>query len=170
MSSTISTKLETYSQGAIDALRVAVAILEEGKELDRRAIDSIVVNLRRDCCEDWYQNRERNLEELIRKIKDQPKVGDVVRATRDNKWNFIVLITESQADELAGIILKDESNYEDIPTQLGRSTKGEHILLDSPNVIPYNVEVINHFAAFSRVMEDYDKALSDSVYAVMKEL
>lgn len=123
-----------------------------------------------DCYTSWSEDRENNVNNLIMKLTSRPKVGDVVRATRDNKWNFIVLITESQADELAGVILKDESTYEDKTTKLARSRKGDHVLLDSPNLIPYNIEVINHFAAFSRVMEDYDKALSDSVYAIMKEL
>lgn len=158
-----------YATGAMDALKVARALLADGKELDEQTCICIV-NGMEDCYTSWSEDREANVDNLIMKITSRPKVGDVVRATRDNKWNFIVLITESHADELAGIILKDESNYEDIPTQLGRSTKGEHILLDSPNLIPYNVEVINHFAAFSRVMDDYEQALSDSVYAVMEDL
>lgn len=158
-----------YGLGAHDALKVARAILEDGKELDEQTC-TCIVNGMEVCYTSWSEDREDNVNNLIMKLTSRPKVGDVVRATRDNKWNFIVLITESQAAELAGIILKDESNYEGIPTQLGRSHKGEHILLDSPNLIPYNVEVINHFSAFSHVMEDYEKALSDSVYAVMKEL
>ena len=157
-----------YATGAMDALKVARAILEAGKELDEQTCTCIMNGIE-DCYTSWSEDREAYVENLIMKLTSRPAIGDVVRATRD-RWNFIVLITESQANELAGIIVKDGSNYVDKTTALDKSRKGNYILLSSPNLIPYNVEVINHFAAFSRVMENYEQALSDSVYVVMKDL